>query len=72
MASIFKRKRNGKPYGKWLIAYKDENGARRVIVGGHSKTVAVQLANSFEDEVKMRKRGIINVEDENRSEAEQK
>ena len=55
MASIFKRK--GKRSGKWLIAYTDENGARRVVTGAASKTVTEQIAGKLEGEARLRKRG---------------
>ena len=57
MASIYKRR--NRRSGKWLIAYTDENGVRRVVTGAASKTVTEQIAAKLENEVEMRRRGVI-------------
>ena len=70
MASIFKRR--NKKSGKWLIAYTDENGARRVVTGAASKTVTEQIAAKLENEARLRRRGVIDARLDRYSEAERK
>ena len=68
MASVFKRK--NKKSGKWLIAYTDENGARRVLTGAASKTVTEQIAAKLENEARLRRRGVIDARLDTYSKAE--
>ncbi len=68
MTSIYKR--GGK--GKWLIAYKNEQGKRRVATGTKDKTITKQVAAKLENEVYLRLRGVLNKADDRYGEAEQK
>jgi len=70
MASVFKR--NGSKARKWLIAYKDADGRRRVITGVASKSVTEQIAAKLESEVELRRRGIIDERLDRYAQAEKK
>ncbi len=59
MATFSRRKRNGKPYGKWLIRYKDENGKWRTVVGYSDKEATKTKARGLEHDVERRKQGLV-------------
>lgn len=59
MASIFKRKGKKSSKHKWLIAYTDADGARRVVTGVTSKTITDEIATSLENEVALQRHGCI-------------
>ena len=60
MASIYKRTEDG-PQRKspWYIAFNDENGNRRTRKGFTDKGLTEQLASKLEQEVMLRRRGLI-------------
>jgi integrase len=65
MASVFKKsKRKGAPY---YIDYFDEHGRRRRERGCADKAATEQIARKLEAEVELRRRGIIDAEDDARA-----
>lgn len=68
MASIFKRGRDkARKLAPYTIAYTDHNGKRRMTKGFTDKSLSEQLAAKIENEVLLRKRGMIDPEVERRS-----
>lgn len=60
MASIYKRSRDKKKKNSpWQIEYVDADGVRRVVKGFTDKGLTEQLAAKLENEVMLRKRGMI-------------
>ena len=59
MATFSRRKRNGKPYGPWLIRYKDENGKWRTVAGYTDKETTKTKARGLEHTVERRKQGLV-------------
>jgi hypothetical protein len=65
MASIFKRGRDrGNKRACWYVSYTDESGKRRTLKGFRDKNLTEQLASKMDTEVMLRKRGLIDVEEE--------
>jgi integrase len=58
MATFSRRKKNGKPYGKWLIRYKDENEQWRTVAGYADKETTKTKARGIETDVERRRQGI--------------
>lgn len=68
MASVFKRGRDkGKRRSIWYIAYNDQDGKRRTRKGFSDKGLTEQLAAKLEHEAMLRKRGLIDPEEERRT-----
>ena len=66
MASIYKKSRDkGRKGACWYISYVDHNGRRRTKKGFTDKGLTEQLAAKLENEVMLRKRGLIDAEAEN-------
>ena len=60
MASVFKKTRDKKKkHACWYVAYSDENGKRRTTKGFTDKGLTEQLAAKLDNEVMLRKRGLI-------------
>jgi site-specific recombinase XerD len=60
MASIFKKGRDkSKRRSVWYVSYDDENGKRRMRKGFTDRALTEQLAAKLENEVMLRKRGLI-------------
>src|SRR6478609_2884022 len=60
MASIYKRPADkGKKHKPWLIEYRDADGNRAYAKGFTDKALTEQLAAKLENEVMLRKRGMI-------------
>ncbi len=67
MASVFKRGRDkDKRHAFWYISYNDHTGKRRTKKGYTDKGLTEQLAAKIEREVMLRRRGLIDPEDERR------
>ena len=67
MASVFKRGRdNEKQRAFWYVSYNDHTGKRRMKKGYTDKGLTEQLAAKIEQEVMLRRRGLIDPEDERR------
>ncbi len=65
MASIFKRKRDAKKRNApWYVAYNDHLGKRRMRKGFTDRGLTEQLAAKLENETMLRKRGLIDPEEE--------
>ena len=70
MASIYKRKRDKNRRGSyWYISYDDDKGKRRTKRGFTDKRATEQLANEIEQEVRRRKSGLVDPEEDFRREA---
>lgn len=60
MAFIYKRTEDGpKKKAHWYVAYQDENGKRRTRKGFTDKGLTEQMAARIEQEVMLKKRGLI-------------
>ena len=60
MASIYKRKHERRdPNAKWLITYRDERGERKTIAGCTDKRATEEIARKLEDEIALKRRGVI-------------
>ena len=67
MASVFKRGRDkDKRHAFWYISYNDHLGKRRTKKGYTDKGLTEQMAAKIEREVMLRRRGLIDPEDERR------
>ena len=67
MASVFKRGRDKeKQRAFWYVSYNDHTGKRRMKKGYTDKGLTEQLAAKIEQEVMLRRRGLIDPEDERR------
>lgn len=67
MASIYKRGRDkGKRHAVWYFSYNDHEGKQRTKKGYTDKGLTEQLAAKVEQEVMLRRRGLIDPEDERR------
>ena len=65
MASIYKRTEDGpKKKAVWYYAYNDENGKRRCRKGFTDKGLTEQAAAKAEQEVMLKRRGLIDAADE--------
>jgi len=65
MASVFKLGRNkGKKGSPWHFEFKDENGKKRMRKGFTDKGATKQLAIKLETEAELRRKGLIDVEQE--------
>ncbi len=70
MASIFKRGRDrGKRRAVWYISYDDENGKRRTKKGHTDKRSTEELAYELERNVRRRKEGLVDADDDERRKA---
>ncbi len=59
MASVYKPKKDRQRRGsRWLIAYTDETGRRRVCRGCSDRSASEQIARHLETEVELRRRGV--------------
>ena len=68
MASVFKRGRDkGKRRSYWYFSFDDYNGKRRTLKGFTDKGATEDLAAKMEREAMLRKKGLIDPEDERRS-----
>lgn len=59
MASYYRRTKNGKPYGKWRIKYKDEHGQWRTVAGYADKETTKTKARGIETDVERRRQGLV-------------
>ena len=70
MASIFKRSRDKKRrQSYWYVSYDDENGRRRMKKGFTDRRATVELAEKLEREVRRRKEGLVDPDEERRRDA---
>ena len=71
MASVFKRGRDkAKRRSFWYFSFDDHNGRRRTLKGFTDKGATEELAAKMEREAMLRKRGLIDPEDERRSKSQ--
>jgi len=69
MASIYKKKRDkGKKNAAWYVNYTDHRGKRRTVKGFTDRRATEQMAAKLEHEVMLRKRGLIDPEQERQHE----
>lgn len=70
MASVFKRGRDKQRRGSsWYISYDDENGKRRTRKGFTDKRATEQLALEIEHDLRRKKAGLIDPDEQRRQEA---
>ena len=70
MASIFKKSRDkNRRRSYWYISYDDENGKRRTKKGFTDRRATEELAEKFEREVRRRKEGLVDPDEERRRDA---
>ncbi len=73
MASIYKKGRDkAKKRSVWYISYTDENGKRKTVKGFRDKGQTEQLAAKLENEVMLRKRGLIDAKQERMAEQQRR
>lgn len=59
MATYSRRKKNGKPYGPWLICYKDEDDVWRTVAGYMDKETTKTKARGLENDAERRRQGLV-------------